>query len=69
MNCHGYPVIGIIQAIIGAIFVIYGVKVMLVNSFFYGTLDIGIGMVLLSFAQSEYNQTKILERIEKINNK
>ena len=69
MNCHGYPVIGIILAIIGAIFVLYGVKVMLVNSFFYGTLDIGIGMVLLSFAQSEYNQTKILERIEKINNK
>ena len=69
MNCHGYPVIGIIQAILGAIFVLYGVKVMIVNSFFYGTLDIGIGIVLLSFAQSEYNQTKILERIEKINNK
>jgi heme A synthase len=68
MNCHGHPIVGITQAILGAIFVLYGVKVMIVNSFFYGTLDIGIGIVLLSFAQSEYNQTKIIERIEKIKN-
>jgi heme A synthase len=68
MNCHGYSVVGIIQAIFGAIFVLYGIKVMIVNSFFYGTLDIGIGLVLLSFAQSEYNQAKIVERIEKIKN-
>jgi heme A synthase len=65
MNCHGYPVIGIIQAIIGAIFVLYGVKVMIVNSFFYGTLDIGIGIAILSFAQSEYNQSKLLEELKK----
>ena len=68
MNCHGYSVVGIIQAIFGILLVLYGVKVMVINSFFYGTLDIGIGIAILSFAQSEYNQTKILEELKKNKN-
>jgi len=65
MNCHGYSVVGIIQAVFGILLVLYGVKVMVINSFFYGTLDIGIGIAILSFAQSEFNQTKILEELKK----
>jgi len=65
MNCHGYSVVGIIQAVFGMLLVLYGVKVMVINSFFYGTLDIGIGIAILSFAQSEFNQTKILEELKK----
>ncbi|MGA2913044.1 MAG: hypothetical protein ABSE07_05975 [Methanoregula sp.] len=65
MNCHGYSVVGIIQAVFGILLVLYGVKVMVINSFFFGTLDIGIGIAILSFAQSEFNQTKILEELKK----
>jgi hypothetical protein len=65
MNCHGYSVVGIIQAIFGTLIVLYGVKIMIINSFYYGTLAIGIGIAILSFAQSEYNQTKIVEELKK----
>ena len=65
MNCHGYSVVGIIQVVFGILLVLYGVKVMVINSFFFGTLDIGIGIAILSFAQSEFNQTKILEELKK----
>ena len=68
MNCHGYSVVGIVQAIFGTLIVLYGVKIMVINSFYNGTLAIGIGIAILSLAHSEYNQTKILEELKKNKN-